>query len=134
MIRRTGVKWASCRKFGMSGEYVSKRVNQLAAEGDRRWKDLWEESMQLYTDDLVQEVHRRAVEGVDEPVYYRGVEVGSVRRFSDALAISLLKARRPEEFRENIKVDANVTGGVLLLPPKMTVEEFLAQQSEAGDA
>ena len=44
------------------------------------------------------EARRRAVDGVDEPVYYQGKEVGTVRRYSDVLLIFLLKGLRPQRF------------------------------------
>ena len=46
-------------------------------------------------------------------------------------AFTLAKAVRPERFRDNVKLEAEVTGGVLLVPGKMTVEEFLAQHRAA---
>lgn len=47
-------------------------------------------------------------------------------------AFTLAKAVRPERFRDNVKLEAEVTGGVLLVPGKMTVEEFLAQQATSS--
>lgn len=63
------------------------------------------------TDRLEQEARRRAVEGVDEPVYGSGgqdgngraigtVHVGNIRKYSDALLMFLLKGSRPDKFRE----------------------------------
>ena len=51
-------------------------------------------------DVLEWEARRRAVEGYEVPVFHQGVEVGSVRRFSDLLLIFLLKHRRPEIFQD----------------------------------
>ncbi len=42
---------------------------------------------------------RRAVDGVDEPVYQGGKKVGSITRYSDTLLIFLLKANR-DKFRQ----------------------------------
>ena len=49
-------------------------------------------------DVLEAECRRRGVDGVDEPVYYRCTVVGSVRRYSDACLLALLKAYRPDRF------------------------------------
>ena len=54
---------------------------------------------------------RRAFEGTDEPVYYKGEECGSVRKYSDTLAIFLLKAHAPEKYRENIHAELTGAGG-----------------------
>lgn len=40
----------------------------------------------------------RAIEGWDEPVFYQGVQCGTVRKFSNALAIFLLKCRKPSVY------------------------------------
>ena len=47
-----------------------------------------------------------------EPVYYQGKIVGYVRRPSDILAMFLLKARKPEMYRDNYQPahDPNNTG------------------------
>lgn len=54
---------------------------------------------------LEDEAHRRAFEGVDKPVFYQGDECGTIREYSDTLAIFLLKAHNPEKYRENSKVE-----------------------------
>ncbi|MGH7458564.1 MAG: terminase [Longimicrobiaceae bacterium] len=61
----------------------------------------WAEVEEWTTEEMEQEARRRAVLGVAEPVYQRGELVGHVRKFSDTLLIFLLKARRPEMYREN---------------------------------
>lgn len=61
------------------------------------------------TDEAVEsmerEARRRAVEGVEEPVgWHRGEPGGYVRKYSDVLLIFLLKAARPEKYREQLEV------------------------------
>ena len=95
-----------------------------------------EASLEMSSDFLEREIQRRGVEGYDEPVVHKGIqafvrdpETGeleldengkpmplTIRRYSDRLLEVLIKARRPEKFRENIKIDAKVTGGVLAIP------------------
>ncbi len=48
---------------------------------------------------LLDEAKRRAYEGTERPVYYRGEECGRQRHYSDHLLIMLLKGYFPE-FRE----------------------------------
>lgn len=56
-------------------------------------------------DVLEAEAHRRAVEGIEEPIgWYRGVAGGTVRRYSDVLLIFLLKGLLPERYRERMDV------------------------------
>lgn len=64
----------------------------------------WEEAMDDAADVLEAEARRRATIGVDEPVFYQGVPVGSVRRYSDTLLIFLLKGARPQTYRERVAI------------------------------
>jgi hypothetical protein len=55
------------------------------------------------TEALEQEARRRAAEGTQKPVFYKGKVCGTVREYSDVLLIFLLKSLRPEVYRENIR-------------------------------
>lgn len=133
-LRKTNARYKSCEAHGFNHSTVLKRMKEEAERGNTEWQELWDESLELFADDLEVEMHRRAVEGVDEPVFYKGEVVGEVTKYSDTLAITLAKATRPEKFRDNVKVDAEVRGGVLVVPGKMSVEEWLAQNTEQEDA
>lgn len=71
---------------------------------DEGFKAEWNEAQEAGTQTLEQEARRRAVEGVKRPVYQHGALVGHVREYSDTLLIFLLKARRPEVYRERMDV------------------------------
>lgn len=60
-------------------------------------------AMEDAADHLEAEARRRAVEGWIEPVFYRGKEVGGVRKYSDTLLIGLLKGARPEKYRDRVE-------------------------------
>ena len=83
-------------------------VRKLQPEFGVCWNQALDESIER----LEAEAHRRAFEGYDEPVFYKGDEVGAVRKYSDVLAIFLLKAHRPERYRDRYDVKA---GGSLVL-------------------
>ena len=74
----------------------------------------WDKALDLATDALEDEAIRRAVEGTDKPVYQGGELVGHVREYSDTLMIFMLKARRPEKFRERTSANLNLSGGLTL--------------------
>lgn len=67
---------------------------------DPEYASAFEEARGMAGDRLEAEARRRAVEGTDEPIFYQGVQVGTVKRYSDVLLICLLKAHRPEKFAE----------------------------------
>ena len=70
----------------------------------------WDAAIEVATDTLEMEARRRASLGVEEPVYYQGQIVGYVRKYSDVLLMFLLKAQRPERFRDNHKIDGRIDG------------------------
>jgi hypothetical protein len=73
---------------------------------DAAFRAAWEEAMELGTAALEDEAVRRAYHGVEEPVFYQGVQCGSVTRYSDRLLIFLLKARNPA-YRDTSKIIIN---------------------------
>lgn len=77
---------------------------------DKGFAQAWEDAIEAGTDNLAQEAIRRAHEGVDEPVYYKGEVCGAVRKYSDTLLIFLLKSHRPAVYKES--VDLNHGGKV----------------------
>src|SRR4051794_28958869 len=95
---------AACRHAGISRQtaYVNKAANAEFAA-------LWDQAIEDATDDLELEARRRAKDGCEKPVFYQGEECGSVREYSDTLMIFLLKAHRPDKYRENSRLD--LSGG-----------------------
>lgn len=65
------------------------------------WADVEERAVES----MESEAYRRAVKGVDKPVFHAGEQVGTVKDYSDTLLIFMLKARRPETYREVHKVE-----------------------------
>lgn len=76
------------------------------------FKALYDQATDDAADLLEEEARRRAVDGVDEPVYQAGKLCGKVRKYSDTLMVVLLKARRPLVFRE--RIDHKHTGHLTL--------------------
>lgn len=56
----------------------------------------WDDAMSAALDDLEAALVERARDGVERPHFYGGSQVGTVRHYSDALAMFILRARRPE--------------------------------------
>ena len=96
---------AACReaRLGRTAVYGWRREDEAFA------KD-WDAALETGTDALEDEAVRRAVEGTLKPVYQGGKQVGTVREYSDTLLIFLLKARRPEKFKERAAIEHDVTG------------------------
>lgn len=82
-----------------------------------RWREdadfavLWDDAYERGTDVLEDEAKRRAVDGVPEPVgWFQGVAGGTVQKYSDALLIFSLKARRRAKYSDRTEV-TGVDGG-----------------------
>jgi hypothetical protein len=60
----------------------------------------WNEAAEIGTDLLEQEAQRRAFHGTVEPVFYKGVECGGIRKYSDTMLNTMLRARKPEVYRD----------------------------------
>ena len=90
-----------CKLMGISPSnlLVARKNDELFDQGVRNAID---EGYDL----IEEEARRRAVDGVLEPVFYRGEEVGKIRRYSDQLLITLLKGYKPKKFNPGVKVTA----------------------------
>jgi hypothetical protein len=97
---------------------MSRRAAYEWREAEPDFAADWDVAQEQGTDALEDEARRRAAEGTDEPVFYQGKACGAIRKYSDTLLIFLLKARRPEKFRENPPPSA---GGI------DTLRELLAE-------
>ena len=79
--------------------------NRQAADAD--FETAMAAAQEEAVDLLEEEARRRAAEGTLEPVFYKGEKVATVRKYSDTLLIVLLKANRPEKYKER----ADITSG-----------------------
>lgn len=124
--------------------------NPLVAE----FHEAWEAAIELSADRLEDEADRRGVRGYEEPVIHKGIQAFvrdpvtgaleldannqpiplTIRRYSDRMLELLLKARRPDKFRENVKIEAEVSGGVLAITGAvMTADDWSARFANNED-
>jgi|SRR5580693_4823086 hypothetical protein len=66
---------------------------------------------------------RRAKDDVPEPVFYQGRVVGEGRRYSDLLAMFILKSKRRDVWGEKQQLD--VSANIMLLTPEERVQKAL---------
>jgi len=79
---------------------IQRTTHYLWLNKSKVYEDAFANAREDASDALEEEARRRAVEGVNEPVFYQGKQCGAVRKYSDTLLIFLLKGNRPEKFRE----------------------------------
>ena len=84
------------------------RVYDIRKE-DAEFAAAWDNAIEEGADALELVARRRALEGVKEPVFYKGEVCGHVLRYSDTLLMFLLKAHRPEKYRERYEATIDDT-------------------------
>lgn len=106
-LAETGIVARACKAVDITREtaYKWRRL-------DPDFKAAWDDALEIGITALEDEAHRRAFDGAAEPVYHLGKAVGETRKYSDTLAIFLLKAHRPDKYRERAEVEHK--GGVAI--------------------
>lgn len=86
-----------------SGAGIGRTAAYQWRNDDLDFKKSWDEALEIGIGALEDEAHRRAFEGTDEPVHYLGQRCDTIKKYSDTLAIFLLKAHRPDKYRERFE-------------------------------
>jgi len=77
---------------------VGRRTHRTWVANDPAYALAFERAKETAADILESEARRRAIEGTDEPVFYRGEQVGKITKYSDRLLEFLLTGARPSIF------------------------------------
>lgn len=118
-LEQTGMVTEACKVAG-----VGRRTVYDHRQRDEEFALAWADVEEITTERMEREAQRRAVEGTDKPVFQQGVEVGRIREYSDTLLIFMLKARRPDRYRENVKVEHS--GAIKTDLAKLSTDELQA--------
>jgi hypothetical protein len=86
---------AACAAVATTQDTVYKLRKKSKSFAER-----WATAVDAAADRLEAEAWRRAHDGTLEPVFYKGEECGTIRKYSDVLLIFLLKGMRPDKYRE----------------------------------
>ncbi len=95
----------------------------------------WDDASELAVDQAEAEMFRRAVHGVDKPIYQNGKQVGTIREFSDTLLIFLLKGRRSEVYGTKARHEiSGPNGGPLPISFNEAADDIYAEPAPSeGD-
>jgi hypothetical protein len=91
-VRTIGIRSA----MRLSG--VARHDHYFWLKTDARYRATFEEAQRMIADLIEDEVLRRAAQGHDTPVVYRGDITGWYKSYSDRLALSVLKALKPKRY------------------------------------
>jgi hypothetical protein len=105
-----------CDKVG-----ITRTTHYQWLKDDPAYAAEFERAKERAVESMEEEARRRAVAGVDEPVYYQGEVCGAIRKYSDTLLIFMLKAARPKVYRERFE-HSGPDGGPIQVDGAMRVE------------
>lgn len=104
---------------------ISRRCAHYWMRNDPNFAEAFADARETAFDLLEAEARRRALDGWDEPIYGPGPDgagskqIGTIRKYSDALLMFLLKAARPERFRAGHDVRHS---GTVSMPVSVSVK------------
>jgi hypothetical protein len=91
---------------------IGRRTAYEWRDDDPSFATAWDQAEQEAADKLEREAWRRAVEGTDKPVTFQGMITATYKEYSDRMLELLLKAHRPDKFKERV---ANEHSGAVTL-------------------
>lgn len=114
-LAETGIVARACKAVS-----ITRQTAYEWRREDPAFKKAWEEALEIGISALEDEAHRRAFRGVPERHYKNGELIDTTRKYSDTLAIFLLKAHKPDRYRErhDITHSGGMTVNVLTGVPK----------------
>jgi len=86
---------------------VSRTTLYREREADPEFAEQWDKARAIGLEAAEDEAWRRAIEGVDEPVFYQGSTCGAIKRYSDTLLIFMLKGGKPEKYRDRMDLGSD---------------------------
>jgi len=120
VLRHTCNVSEAARAVGIS------RTTAYEHRADAQFALAWDEAEQEAADRLEREAWRRAVDGVDKPVTHQGKITATYKEYSDRMLEMLLKAHRPEKYRERVSAEVSGPKGD---PIKSEVTHILDRES-----
>ena len=98
---------AACKAAGG----INTRTIHHWRKGDPDFLKRFEEAKLIAITLLEDEAFRRAVTGVQKPVYQGGKKVGEITEYSDNLLITLLKGALPNKYKSNVAAELSGPNG-----------------------
>jgi hypothetical protein len=94
-LAETGIVEEACRRVGMSRTSADNLRRRPCGAPFRR---AWQTAIDYALYRVEENAHRRALEGVARPIFYKGEQVGEWRYYDERLTAFLLRCYRPERY------------------------------------
>jgi len=115
ILALTGRPAQAAQKIGVALRTVESHRSRRSQQYDEEFAIAYDESMELYREILQEAIHRRGVEGVEEPVFYKGRPATDaegnpvgIRKFSDAM-LALHAKRHDPAYRDRQIIEQHST-------------------------
>ena len=117
---------------------VNRKSHYWWLEKDPEYRELYQNALDSAIDLMEAEAWRRGVFGVDHNVYHKGRKIDTYKVHSDNLLMFLLKANRPDKFRDLNALDidgrfASLQQIIQIVNGPVTVKEGKAAISANGN-
>jgi hypothetical protein len=110
-IRELGTIRAAANAIG-----IGRRTHYTWLKEDPEYAEQVADAIEDRVDQLEEEAFRRAHDGTLKPVFQQGMQVGTIREYSDTLMLALLKGNRPDKYKDRAELtgkDGAPLGGEL---------------------
>jgi len=111
-----GIDSATAYRWKQDSEATLQEDGSYADDFCVRWKQAYADGVDVLEDAAT----RRAVEGVEKPVYQQGVMVGTITEYSDTLLGLVLRGKKPERYNTE-RHELSGPGGAAI-PVAMEIE------------
>ena len=109
LLAEHGLIHKAARDAGTTAKQVAKY-----REGNEAFEEYTQQALESSNDILEMEARRRAVDGIEREIYYKGEVVGYEQQYSDTLLVKMLEAKRKQEFATKLNVEHSVAPTVLI--------------------
>ncbi len=120
-------------KKAVKGLDISVRTVYRAKNCSERFRNAFNLAKKVAVENLEEEMYRRAVEGVERPVFQKGERVGATKHYSDGLLKFLSKTWAPDKFDSNEEKGISGNVHIEINPPSEEDNERLIQGQVQGD-
>lgn len=127
-LREHGLETTAARNAGVRMALVRK-----AYDDDEIFRQSAEEIVDLFVDKAEQELYRRAVHGIDKPVFHQGIQTDTMKEYSDTLLIKYMTARRPKQYGNKQQITGENDGPLKIRIASFDVPSGASDESDLPD-
>lgn len=100
LAQKGGNVTAACRSM-----MITVASAKRAKDKDAEFAKGWSEAIEIGNILLEDEARRRAIDGVEKPIFWRGIQISTVREYSDGLLKFILSRRNKEIFGDRVTLE-----------------------------